>query len=87
MGWVVYVLRCRTGELYTGSTNDVERRVREHNSGKGGKFTRSRLPVVLIYREEQGSRSEALRRENAIKAMDRRGKLLLVGQTALAKTA
>lgn len=87
MGWVVYVLRCRTGELYTGSTNDVERRLREHNSGKGGKFTRARLPVVLVYKEEQGSRSEALRRENAIKAMGRRNKLQLVAQTALAKRA
>lgn len=87
MGWVVYVLRCRTGELYTGSTNDVERRLREHNSGKGGKFTRARLPVVLVYKEDWGSRSEALRRESAIKAMDRRRKLLLVAQTALAKRA
>lgn len=81
------MLRCRTGELYTGSTNDVERRLREHNSGKGGKFTRARLPVVLVYKEEQGSRSEALRRENAIKAMGRRNKLQLVAQTALAKRA
>ena len=87
MGWVVYVLKCKTGELYTGSTNDIERRVREHNQGKGGKFTRSRLPVTLVYKEELNDRSHALRRENEIKAMDRRGKLLLVRQTAFATSA
>lgn len=81
------MLRCRTGELYTGSTTDVERRVREHNSGKGAKFTRSRLPVSLVYKEELGNRSDALRRENEIKAMDKRAKLLLVRHTALAATA
>jgi len=87
LGWVVYVLKCKTGELYTGSTNDIERRVREHNQGKGGKFTRSRLPVTLVYKEELNDRSHALRRENEIKAMDRRGKLLLVRQTAFATSA
>lgn len=68
--------------LYTGCTTDVERRVREHNSGKGSKFTRSRLPVALVYREELGARSEALRRERAIKAMRRTEKLGLVGQAS-----
>ena len=87
MGWVVYVLRCRTGELYTGCTNDLARRVRQHNSGKGGKFTRSRMPVTLVYEEAAGTRSMALRRERAIKAMRRREKLRLVGHTALAATA
>jgi predicted GIY-YIG superfamily endonuclease len=87
MGWIVYVLRCRTGQLYTGCTTDLERRVREHNSGTGSKFTRSRLPVTLVYREELGSRSAALRRERAIKALRRNEKLLLVGHTALATSA
>ncbi len=87
MGWLVYVLRCRTGELYTGCTTDIQRRVREHNSGTGSKFTRSRLPVTLVYREELVSRSAALRRERAIKAMKRSEKLLLVGHTALATSA
>ena len=87
MGWSVYILRCRTGELYTGATSDVDRRVKEHNSGTGGRFTRSRLPVELVYREAAGSRSAALRRENAIKAMSRSEKLLLAGQTARATTA
>jgi putative endonuclease len=87
LSWVVYVLRCRTGELYTGATTDVERRVRQHNSGTGGKFTRSRLPVTLVYKEELRTRSAALKRENAIKAMTRSEKLRLVGHEALAATA
>jgi len=87
LGWAVYVLRCRTGQLYTGCTTDVERRVREHNSGTGSKFTRSRLPVTLVYKEEMGSRSEALRRERAIKAMRAKEKLLLVGHAAFATSA
>lgn len=85
--WTVYVLRCKTGELYTGCTTDLERRVREHNSGAGSKFTRSRLPVDVVYKEELGGRSEALRRERAIKAMRRSEKLLLVGHAALATSA
>jgi predicted GIY-YIG superfamily endonuclease len=87
MSWVVYVLRCRTGQLYTGCTTDLERRVREHNSGTGSRFTRSRLPVTIVYKEEIGSRSAALRREHAIKAMRRAEKLLLVGHAALATSA
>lgn len=87
MGWAVYVLRCRTGHLYTGCTTDVERRVREHNAGTGSKFTRSRLPVSLVYKEEAGSRSEALRRERAIKAMARGEKLRLVRHAAFAASA
>ena len=87
MGWVVYVLRCRTGQLYTGCTTDLERRVREHNAGTGSKFTRSRLPVTVVYREELGGRSEALRRERAIKAMRTGEKRRLVGHSALATSA
>jgi putative endonuclease len=87
LGWTVYVLRCKTGELYTGCTTDLVRRVREHNSGAGSKFTRSRLPVAVVYKEELGSRSEALRRERAIKGMRRSEKLLLVGHAALATRA
>jgi len=87
LGWVVYVLRCKTGQLYTGCTTDLERRVREHNSGTGSKFTRSRLPVTVVYTEQLGGRSEALRRERAIKAMKTREKRRLVGQSALATSA
>ena len=87
LGWVVYVLRCQTGQLYTGCTTDLERRVREHNSGTGSRFTRSRLPVAVIYKEELPSRAEALRREREIKGMRRSEKLFLVGHAAFAATA
>jgi len=81
-GWMVYVLRCKNGELYTGCTTDVQRRLREHNSGIGSKFTRSRLPVALVYLEQVQARSEALRRERAIKMMRRTDKLALLGQAS-----
>lgn len=77
-GWRVYILRCRTGELYTGSTNDLERRVGEHNAGRGAAFTRSRRPVVLVYHEPRESRSAALKRENQIKHLSRSQKLALI---------
>ena len=84
--WRVYILRCRTGELYTGSTNDIDRRVGQHNAGRASKFTRSRRPVLLVYQEACVSRSAALRREVQIKGMDRGEKLALV-QSASATTA
>lgn len=77
-GWTVYVLRCRTGEFYTGCTTDVDRRVREHNSGRGARFTRTRRPVTLVYEEGAANRAEALRRELAIKRLSRARKLALV---------
>ena len=76
--YFVYMLRCRDGSLYTGSTVDVARRVAVHNSGKGAKYTRSRLPVELVYQEAVPDRSAALRREAAIKRLDRRRKLALI---------
>jgi putative endonuclease len=87
LGWIVYVLICRTGQLYTGCTTDLERRVKEHNLGIGSKFTRSRLPVTVVYKERQASRSGALKRERAIKAMRRSEKLLLVRHAASAASA
>lgn len=79
--WSVYIVRCRTGEYYTGCTTDVSRRVEEHNRGRGSRFTRSRRPVTLVYREGCGSRSEALVRERAIKRMKReeKGRLIQSG--------
>jgi len=74
----VYVLRCRTGEFYTGCTTDVDRRLREHNSGRGARFTRSRRPVTLVYQEGAANRAEALHRELAIKRLSRARKLALV---------
>lgn len=75
----VYILRCADGTLYTGCTNDLERRLKTHNAGKGAKYTRARLPVELVYAEEAPDRSQALRREAAIKALPRSEKLELIG--------
>ncbi|MBM4069191.1 MAG: GIY-YIG nuclease family protein [Planctomycetes bacterium] len=73
--WFAYMLRCGDGTLYTGITRDVSRRCRQHNSGTASRYTRSRRPVVLVYQESLTSRSLALKREAAIKAMSRRQKL------------
>lgn len=78
MGWTVYILRCGDGTLYTGCTNDLPRRLEAHRSGKGAKYTRSRPPVELVYQEETADKSAALRREAAIKRLDRRAKLALI---------
>ena len=78
MSWFVYMLRCGDGSLYTGYTDDVERRLAVHQSGKGAKYSRSRLPVELAYREELPDKSAALRREAAIKKLSRAQKLALV---------
>lgn len=76
--YFVYILRCGDGSLYTGITTDLERRLRQHNCGKGAKYTRSRLPVVLRYREGPMDKSAALRREMEIKKMPREKKLALI---------
>lgn len=78
VAWFVYMLRCRDGSLYTGCTDDLERRLAVHQSGKGAKYTRSRLPVELVYQEPAEDRSGALRREAAIKRLPRREKLRLL---------
>ena len=77
--YIVYILRCGDGSLYTGITNDLERRVAVHNSGKGGKYTRSHLPVTPVYWESVPDKSTALRRELSVKAMTRAEKLELIG--------
>lgn len=79
MDWTVYILRCGDGTLYTGCTNDLPRRLAAHQSGRGAKYTRSRLPVALVYREAAPDKSSALRREAAVKRLDRRDKLRLIG--------
>ena len=78
--YYVYILQCADGTLYTGSTNDPQRRLKVHNSGKGAKYTRSRLPVKLVYQEEQENWSAALRREAAIKKLSRAQKKTLIAQ-------
>lgn len=78
MGWTVYILRCGDGSLYTGCTNDLPRRLGAHRSGRGAKYTRSRPPVELVYREAAADKSAALRREAAIKRLPRQEKLALI---------
>ncbi len=80
--WYVYVLRCGDGTLYTGSTDDVARRLEAHRTGKGAKYTRGRGPLELVYTEECPDRSAALRREYAIKQLPREEKLHLIEKTA-----
>ena len=79
MAWYVYMLRCGDGTLYTGITDDVERRLQTHRAGKGAKYTRGRGPLELVYTQEQPDKSAALRREREIKALDRQKKLQLCG--------
>ena len=76
--WKLYILRCRDGSLYTGITTDVEKRFEAHNSGKGAKYTRGRGPLELVYREECGDHSAALKRELEIKALSREEKMKLI---------
>jgi putative endonuclease len=70
-GWFVYLLRCGDGSLYTGITTDPPSRVRVHNAGRGARYTRGRLPVLLVHSEPAADRSAALRREAAIKRLSR----------------
>lgn len=76
--WYIYILRCVDGTLYTGITTDVDRRIREHNEGRGAKYTQSRTPVFLAYLEPSSNRSEASQRERAIKSLSRSKKLALI---------
>jgi len=74
----VYLLRCGDGSLYAGATNNLARRVARHAAGQGARYTRSRLPVRLVFHEAVPDRGAALRREAAIKRLTRREKLSLV---------
>ena len=76
--YLVYILRCGDGSLYTGITNDLPRRLAAHSSGRGARYTRGRGPVELIYREPCPDKSAALRREQQIKALSRAEKLRLI---------
>jgi len=71
MKWCVYLLLCRDGSLYCGITNNLDKRIKAHNDGKGAKYTRSRRPVELVYHEELKTKSAALKREIKIKKMSR----------------
>lgn len=75
--WKLYMLRCGDGSLYTGITTDIDRRLEEHRAGKGAKYTRGRGPLELVYSEDCGDKSTALKRELEIKALPREEKLKL----------
>lgn len=78
MTWIVYILRCGDGSLYTGITSDLARRLAAHESGRGAAYTRGRRPLRLVYTERRRGRSAALRREAAIKRLPRVAKLALI---------
>ncbi|MCF7887202.1 MAG: GIY-YIG nuclease family protein [Candidatus Omnitrophica bacterium] len=77
MPWQVYIIQCKDKTLYTGITNDLTRRIRDHNSGNGCRYTKYRRPVKLIHSEEKPTKSEALKRESHIKSLTRAKKLKL----------
>ena len=79
--WFVYIVKCRDGSLYTGIAIDVTVRIAKHNAGTGGKYTRSRCPVTLVWRERARTRGAALRREAEIKSWPRKEKLALVSRS------
>lgn len=78
----VYIVECKDGTLYTGWTTDLERRMKAHNSGKGAKYTRSRLPVMLRYYESFETKQEAMRREYEIKQLTRKEKEKLIQKSS-----
>ncbi|NLH44938.1 MAG: GIY-YIG nuclease family protein [Acholeplasmataceae bacterium] len=78
MSSYVYVLRCGDGSLYTGWTNDLKQRLAAHQSGKGAKYTRGRLPIEMVYFEEMPDKSAALKRENELKKLKKTDKELLI---------
>ena len=81
----VYILRCGDGSLYTGWTNDLQKRIRRHQSGKGSKYTRSRLPVELAYVETFETQHEAMSREYKLKKFTRAEKIRLIGGAETAR--
>lgn len=76
--YYVYMLSCADGTIYSGYTTDPCRRTAEHNSGRGAKYTRSRLPVKLVFTEEYATKCEALKREAALKRLSRSEKISLI---------
>ena len=78
-GWTVYILHCTDDTYYTGITNNLEQRLRQHGNGTGAKYFRGRKPTAVVYAESVKDRSEATRREAAIKKLSRAEKLRLIG--------
>lgn len=79
MSWCCYLLRCADDTLYCGITNDLDKRLLAHNAGEGAKYTRGRVPVRLLYRENCADKSAALKREIQIKRLSRAEKMVLCG--------
>jgi predicted GIY-YIG superfamily endonuclease len=80
--WTVYIVRCVDSSLYTGIAKNPQERIKLHNAGRGAKYTRSRLPVELVYTEIVATRETALRREIMIKRLERVEKLKLIESSA-----
>lgn len=78
MTWYVYILECADQTFYTGITTDIERRLAEHEQGKGAKYTKGRSPLTLVYSEKYKNRSEATKREIEIKALPKESKIVLL---------
>ena len=77
MSYTVYMLQCRDGTFYIGQTNNLEKRIKDHNEGKGAKYTRGRGPVTVVYTEEVDTVNEALKREYVLKKLPRKGRAKL----------
>mgnify|MGYP001481882193 CR=1 FL=1 len=86
MAWAVYILECSDGSFYTGISNNVEARINTHNASKGAKYTKSRLPVTLVFQENTLTKSESLRREIEIKKLTRKKKMELIDAFNLSTT-
>ena len=78
MNWLVYMLECSDNSIYTGITNNLEERLKKHQSGNGAKYLRGRLPIKLVYKENFINRSEATKREIYIKKMSKKEKKYLI---------
>jgi putative endonuclease len=78
MSWHVYIIQCKDSKLYTGITNNLQRRINAHNSGNGGRYTKYRFPVKLLYSEDYPAKPAALKREAAVKRLTRPQKLKLI---------
>ena len=73
-----YIVKCSDGSLYTGWTNNLEKRIKDHNAGRGAKYTKARRRVVLVYKEEFPTKQEAMKREWEIKRLSRKEKLSMI---------
>ena len=78
MKWIIYILKCKDQSLYTGITNDIDKRIEKHISGNGSKYLRGRLPITLVYEETALNRSNATKRELEIKKLNKKEKQFLI---------